>query len=80
MTIEKEYVWIVSYISSFYVNGRWEDDVFVTPFNNEEAAIKMYKYYDGKIDYRNVCIDKCEVFSNFLTSDDIKNMKLGGEQ
>ena len=64
--------WCVSYICDNY-----GEEQIVTLFDNEEAAEKMYKYYEnikGKNGYRNVCIDKCKVFSKFYTPDEVEKM------
>lgn len=72
--MNRNYIWIVSYIATDYVNGRWIDNVVVTPFENEEAATKMYEYYEGKIDYIDVCIGNYEVFNGFFTPKEVENM------
>ena len=64
--------WCVSYICDNY-----GEEQIVTLFDNEESAEKMYKYYENikcKNGYRNVCIDKCEVFSKFYTPDEVEKM------
>jgi hypothetical protein len=72
--MSRNVVWIVSYIKNDYVGGQWVNEQIVTPFNNEEAANKMYEYYEGKPDYVNVALDRCEVFSNFFTPDEVEKM------
>ena len=70
--MNNNFVWCVSYIRDYY-----GEEQIVTLFDNEEAAEKMYKYYEnikGKNGYRNVCIDKCEVFSRFYTPDEVEKM------
>lgn len=70
----KNIIWVVSYIEEDYVGGRWIQEQKVFAFNNEEAANKMYEYYDGKPDHVNVCLDVCEVFNNFFTPEEVENM------
>lgn len=70
--MNNNFIWCVSYICDNY-----GEEQIVTLFDNEDAAEKMYKYYEnikGKNGYRNVCIDKCEVFSRFYTPDEVEKM------
>ena len=70
--MNNNFVWCVSYICDDY-----GEEQIVALFDNEDAAEKMYEYYEnikGKKGYRNVCIDKCEVFSRFYTPDEVEKM------
>ena len=45
-------------------------DTVVTCFNNKENAYKCYQYFSDK--YKNVTIDKCEVYTNFIIKETTK--------
>ena len=70
--MNNNFVWCVSYIRDNY-----GEEQIVTLFDNKDAAEKMYEYYENikaRNGYRNVCIDKCEVFSRFYTPDEVEKM------
>lgn len=64
-------VYVVSYIDE-----RYGDEQIVTPFDNCDAANKMYEYCADREDegYKNVCLDVCEVFHNFYTPEEVAKM------
>ena len=70
----KNIVWIVSYIKEDYIGCKWVNEQIVTPFDNEKAANKMYEYYEGRPGYVNLALDRCEVFNNFFTPEEIEKM------
>lgn len=63
-------VWIVSYIRDDY-----GEEQVVIPFDNYNGANKMYEYYIENGKYKNVVLDRCEVFNNFYTPEEVEKMK-----